>query len=359
MQPSIGSRLVLRLRPTFSSILAADKAFDTDSLRGDISIAVRDTNHDSMTLSIDHLGLISTGFLLPQGDTGLVSILGFSDELGALSRNIDSWSIDLPINASVLYRAVERRRPFRKVDDRYIPEFEIFRGRISGTLVQHIEDVFTFNSGFLSLTYRSGGLGWIKEFELPLTGLGIALLKPPAENAAQFRLRVQPIGFKSNPLDPSPTGISAVRTQLQSAADVWRGCGIEIEPQPFQVLLDRARKESQDPLFIRGNKDPEPFTLEIYFVENELADGGGSAISCGSALATIVVSDKSTDKPNLIAHEIGHILNGIHPTDKLNPGEWLGDQNSVLEPFGGPATPSPISGSNCVHARSAVLAVIS
>jgi len=358
MEFTSGTRLLLSPNVSHAKILSrGDASIGESRLRGDISLIAHTTDRGKACFSIEHLGLITEGISLDEGETGILSILEIAHQVGNSTENADgSTTINIPVRASVLYRAIENNLPLTKVNDRYIPQYELFYGSLTGIIEEHQDGInFAFSSGALLLSYQEGGLGWLKKLRVPLDRRKVIKLKNTGDQSS-FSLRVQPIGFKESSSDPLPTG-KEWKTQLQKARTLWQKCGIDLEFQEITYIVSSKRKISLDPIIIRGDIDPEPFTLEVYFAASELADGGGDALSCGSALAAIVVSDKSTSNQNLVAHEVGHILCGIHPTDDLTLGTWRGDTDSVLEPMGGPTNPKAISENNCTYAKTAALTV--
>jgi hypothetical protein len=367
---SIGSRLLVQIGEQSSSLCSTNRArfaelaegpVKSSTLRGDFLLTAGDRFEDSIAISLRHLGLTSEGIEVSQGQTGSLSILGISGR-GALSKTDGEWVLDMPISASVHYRAIEELLPFDVKDDRYIPRSETFAGRVTGKLeVINPGDSASlrFKDGSsLKLEYSEGGLGWIRNFSVPFQGLTLSLVNPSSEGEAEFKLKVQPIGFKSTDGDPTPSGVQW-SNQLKQAAVVWRRCGVSLEVQNFITVVSATRKTSSDPLVVRGTEDPEAATVEVYFTAAEMADGGGIALSCGSALAAIVVSDQQTDELNLVAHEIGHILNGVHPTDPAAAGEWNGEPGSVMEPVELiPTSLLALGANSCGNAKQAAFEVV-
>jgi hypothetical protein len=370
MSFSTGSRLLVQIGEQSARLRATDRArfaesaegpVVSSSLRGDFLLIAGNRFVDSVAISLRHLGLTSEGITVPQGQTGPLSLLGLSGQ-GSLSKAGEEWAMEMPVSASVQYKAIEELLPFDVQDDRYIPKSETFGGQVTGKL-EEVDPgdgtVLRFKPGSaLNLEYSEGGLGWIRNLSIPLDGLTLALVTPGPADQAEFKLRVRPIGFKVNDADPAPSGASW-RAQLDQATAIWRHCGILLDVQDFKPVVSPSRKNDSLPLNVRGSADPEVGTVEIYFTAAQLPDGGGVAFNCGSSLAAIVVSDHQAADLNLVAHEIGHILNGLHPTDPAVPGEWRGEPGSVMEPGAlRPANLAALGANSCSNAKQAAFAVV-
>jgi len=102
---------------------------------------------------------------------------------------------------------------------------------------------------------------------------------------------------------------------------------------------------SKDVVLLRGvipEDDAEPDVVEVILVNNDLAaEGGGASFSCTTALARIVMSNGNNGNPNLLAHEIGHVLGGLHPGDSQEEGFWVPEVGTVLDPSRSSHVPNP------------------
>lgn len=304
-------------------------------LQGTISLKVQGVEGGALGLIIEQLGLYGPGVATEHGPTGTMSITGipsYGSPLDPLAAN--QWKIDLPLSASVLYEAVERLRGFEKSTDRLIPATETFSGSLRGVLREsaRVPDNFFFE-GSLSLDYQSGGLGWIRHLDLPFASSQFLRVPAPSLGAELYRLRVQAVGFSDDPGDPSPSGQGVWWQQFQRAAAVWGDFGVQLDlvENRLHVVKNPALKMETDPKKIRlGWTNPDKDVVEFFFSSGELSDGGGITLSCGSALASVVLTDQQPH-PDLLAHEIGHVLNGVHPGAKPYPGEWVGEPGSIME----------------------------
>jgi len=89
--------------------------------------------------------------------------------------------------------------------------------------------------------------------------------------------------------------------------------------------------------------------IDVIFVDNPLVDvGGGNTFGGGSDQAMVVLTD-SDQNPNLLAHELGHVLNMVHPqTNKA--GFFTADPRTVLET--GNPNPPRNTVHNCLNAEN-------
>jgi len=315
-------------------------------------------------LSIEHLGFVGPGTVVEgRGPTGLISVLGIPNEGGGMisDKGEDTAFVNIAMKALVLYEAVDKRLGFRQKDDRFLSFVEAFTGSLHGSVrsAGGSTEELIVEQGSLNLSYQTGGLGWIRDLAIPLDGLVVSRLhSSPGIIKPRFGLRVRPVGFKISKDDPTPSG-SSWEPQLRQAVEIWNHCGIRLDVQEIEYIVDKNLKFSMDVREMRqGWKDPDARTIEVYFSTSDLPDGGGQSVSCGMGSAAIAVTDNNKDLPRLVAHEIGHILNGIHPTDPQGAGEWNGNQDSVLEPLGGPKRLTLLGPDKCGRARNAVLEIL-
>jgi hypothetical protein len=341
---SKGSRFLLRVDPSRDfDVFQRSGGLQLD---GDISLVAADQHPEpekGFSISLEHIGLIGPGTVVPgKGPTGAVSVLGIAgtDE-GIISDEADGVAfVSIPLRALVLYDAIDEQRGFTKKDDRLLSFVETFSGRLQGSIRSTGDAIeqLAFEQGSLILGYEDGGLGWIRDIAIPLDGNRVSRLRPAQDvSEPKFTLRIRPVGFKASCDDPKPSGSSA-KAQLDEAFKIWKDCGVELDIQEIQYVVNKDLKKGTSVEDMRNVfDDPIRRTIEIFFsASDQFPDGGGQSVSCGMAQAAIAVTDNSKELPHLVAHEIGHILNGIHPTDTVAVyGEWNGDDGSVLEPFGG------------------------
>jgi len=340
--------------------------FERVQLEGGISLVAGEEQAPGkgFELSVEHLGLVGPGtFVQGKGPTGPISVLGIDGKEGDISDEAEGVSfVSIPIRALVLYDAVDELRGFQKKGDRLLSFVETFVGQLQGSIrrVEGPTADLAFDQGSLVLSYKGGGLGWIRDLAISLDGFSVSRLRPSHDLLQpQFRLRIRPVGFKTSCDDETPSGASA-RIQLDEAVKIWRNCGIDLDVQETIYVVNPDLKFGTDVQEMRrGWRDSDLRTIEVFFsASSEMPDGGGQSVSCGMANAAIAVTDDSKELPRLVAHEIGHILNGIHPADPAKDGEWNGPRDSVLEPSGGPDQLVVLGNDKCEMARNAALAIL-
>jgi len=122
---------------------------------------------------------------------------------------------------------------------------------------------------------------------------------------------------------------------------VWnKGC-IDINIRPTVFIDDPTLKTSSDLTAIRAAfTDADPNVIEVFFVQNVLtAVGGGQAGAIGVASCKPVIAEPNGGNPVLVSHELGHVLNLLHPGLGSNS-----DPGTVMQPTGS----AMIAGTNLV-----------
>ena len=124
----------------------------------------------------------------------------------------------------------------------------------------------------------------------------------------------QPVGFRSSATDPSSSGGTAA-AQFATAAAVWNKACVSVVPRPMVFITNATLKTSSDVAAIRASyTDPDPDAIEVFFVANALAaQGGGTAGGIGLASCKPVIAEPNGGNPVLLAHELGHVFNLLHP----------------------------------------------
>lgn len=181
----------------------------------------------------------------------------------------------------------------------------------------------------------------------------------PQAICSQRTLWMQRVFFSDNAVQ---TGDSS-QQQMDSAEIIWgKACLAIAESDEPQTIANAGLAQSSAIATICAAAAPPVGVIPIFFVDNDLAnDGGGATILPGTPLARVVVSDHIlgddgfgtlSTNPALLAHELGHVLGGVHPNELPQITEWLGAMPSILEASGIPwqmaSDRNPLE--NCVHA---------
>jgi len=359
------SNLILQLGESTT----IDNAARSSPFGGEVSF-VAHTDSSGTALEVEHLGIYGAGVTTDSGETGKLSIMGISGR-GGLALNRKRWDCTTAIRAQVLYRAIERKKGFTQVEPgRYQPDFALYTGQIRLVLKEYTEDgqhEMEVSSGALELVHEGGGLGWLQSINMPLVGSSMWIAKafpsdaaPPCMvdcQAVRRQLKMKPVFVSEGP-DPGQRARRLWSSQFSNAKRIWSRCCIDLIEQEEFIVVDSVLKNSANPIAIqRSFEDPAPDVIEIFLVDGELPNGGGTTFSGGSSLAKIVITERSSGNPHLLAHEVGHVLGGLHPGNRPSPPSWLADSDTVLEPSGLPNKPNPGTNTlrNCRRANNAAL----
>jgi hypothetical protein len=149
------------------------------------------------------------------------------------------------------------------------------------------------------------------------------------------RLILQPVGFRDSATDPSPSG-STSAAQLGTAQTVWNKACIDLDIRSTVLITNSTLKTSSNLTDIRNAyTDSDPNVIEVFFVANALSGtGGGNAGAIGVASCKPVIAEPNGGNPVLTAHELGHVLNLLHPGVGSNS-----DAGTVMAPTGSAMAP--------------------
>ena len=146
---------------------------------------------------------------------------------------------------------------------------------------------------------------------------------------------LQPLFFKANAADPSPTGGSWPGRFNQTNA-IWGKLGVTFNELASITLVDATNKTA-------GSTRPERDTtralrsgsgVEVFVVDNDLPQNGGATTTGGgSAAAKVLMSDRGTSN-TLLAHELGHVLGLGHNGTNSDPG-------TIMDTTGSHSTANP------------------
>ena len=158
-------------------------------------------------------------------------------------------------------------------------------------------------------------------------------------------LHIQPVVFTKR---GAITGRDLVR-QLESARTVWnKACFTLVQDAKHSITNQAKLFDSDNVTDIMSCYTAPNGVIPVFFVASNVAGwGGGATTDRGTRFAKVVVSDNVTrmedgerrDNPNLLAHEMGHVLGGRDPNE--SSGGWEAHLHTVMHPGGAPWRPIP------------------
>lgn len=369
-QLSAGKSYLLKIDQG-GSFATVDGPEELGKIRGELRLLVGQAEKGRIEVYLPQFGLVGPGISLRGEKSGRLSVRGLGGT-GHISFRKEQWVLKLDFKAEFLYELIGRKLGYIQVaEDVFNAPVEKFQGRITGIIEPKEEPSGLFLSeGRIHLVYQEGGLGLIRSLLIFLERMPFARLggkgrsskevNPAANNPChpdlevnRRTLRIQPVGFRSSSTDANPTGTSAAR-QFNAANAIWGKCCIQFDVQPIHLITDATMKTSSNTGAIRDSyTDQDSNTIEVFFVDNNLANvGGGVCYSGNTALAKVVISDNNVGNDNLLAHELGHALSLLHPTSPSAPSWWVGDEGTVLVPTGSATIANPDENThwNCINA---------
>lgn len=366
---SAGRNLLLRLGSQSSGVSGSGQ----QNFRGDLSVWPMELGNQRVQFDLTWFGMACKSISTAYGPTGRISISGISGVGELLHLPGGKWSLDMDFSADVLYDAIENVLGLKETDPGlFEPPTERFRGRLRASLAEEDDQADPRGSGLrvlssdLELTYVEGGLGWISNIRLPssTTPPLAALSRAPAPGCPMGRkserraLMLRPFAFRDGPDDALHSGTSW-NGQLNAAQAIWGSCCLQVGSEPLRFIDDANLKTSSDSERIRQAlpAGSDLAGIEVFLVNGIPSNGGGSTSSPGHLQAKVVMTNRNSGNPNLLAHELGHVLAGRHPGGSTASNLWTADPGTVLEPSNSPSSPNPSRNTlnNCRQARNPAL----
>lgn len=327
-------------------------------IRGEAVIVAHGDHETTRGLHLDRFGLAAAGVEARKSYTGVITVRGLS-ALGAvrLGRRADMVRVD--VDCDVNYESLDRAQG-REVDKGcyYTPATEPAAAVIEGRCVA-LGRRLRLDAARIHVTCASGGFEEIVAIEVLLKRAMLTPMPTPdviyrfdeqgewapsadsntdgnvCISSLRRQLIVQPVGFRSSATDPAPSGGTSA-AQLATAQTVWgKGC-IDLVVRPTMTLTNATLKTSSNLTDIRNAyTDSDPNVIEVFFVSNPLSStGGGNAGAIGVASCKPVIAEPNGGNPVLISHELGHVLNLLHPGVGSNsdPGTVMAPTGSAMAP---------------------------
>jgi hypothetical protein len=353
MEP--GNYLVIKLR-CHIQCAKFDQSF-TSSLQGELKLKVEKSSAHGATFKLLRLGLYGPGF----ETSGPISLRGRNGRGTLIGRHLK-----VVFNAGLTYIALEQHQYVPNPEAHHFGATrELFSGELQVDFQGPISQAeWPVGLRRLSLVEQEQDLGLIDAItsEGPviagtarLFNLNAALSCSPELRCFRRRLRLRAVFFQDNLSDP-PTG-SHWPIHRDAAARIWSKCGILLEETtPPVIIPDPILKQGLNPFaVVFSHWDQDGIILVFYVAGN--ATGSGWTFGDGAAFARTIISDQVTGNINVLAHELGHILDGDDFGGASTTTTWTGEQCTVLVANGSFTVPNFDRNSlhNCQYAHNDAL----
>lgn len=323
-------------------------------VRGEAILLIHGDHETRRGVSLSRFGFTGASVRAGSGKTGVITVIG-TGGTGIFKPAESSARVEL--DCTINYESLDAARHKNTTGAcYYIPATDPCSAVLEGKLVTRGKTT-TLSDARIRVACAAGQF---EEIQYIVIDLGKATLRPLAAPRTHSRERkpgttnddsnaddnvcvqvnkqrliVQPVGFRANAADATPSGSTAA-AQLSTAQAVWGKCCIEIQINPIVTITDATLKTSPDVTAIRASfTDPDPNVIEVFFVQNPLAaQGGGTAGGIGVGSCKPVNAEPNAGNPVLVSHELGHVLGLLHPGGGSNS-----DANTVMTPTGGANNP--------------------
>jgi hypothetical protein len=309
-------------------------------------------------LHLERFGLAASGVEARKAHTGVITVRGLSSA-GAVTLGQKSDAFRVDAACDINYESLDRAHGIET--DKgcyYVPATEpaaaviearatVERGRIrldrtrihvacAAGRFEEIVAIEVLLKGAVLTEYR----GHVVHYRFDKAGEWVPSQDANSDSnvcvgTTRRRLTLQPVGFRDSATDPSPSG-STSAAQLGIAQTVWNKACIDVDIRPTVLITNSTLKTSSNLSDIRNAyTDSDPNVIEVFFVANALsATGGGNAGAIGVASCKPVIAEPNGGNPVLTAHELGHVLNLLHPGAGSNS-----DAGTVMAPTGSAMAP--------------------
>jgi hypothetical protein len=285
---------------------------------------------------------------------------------GKLTESPRESSISVGIEARVYQVSPEQAGANLEVGMRELPGLAIFKGRLEGILTAGSEARMAFLRSQLVLSegeLLTGVRGLALQFTpVPVTVLAAEVtvdrrgMRTLAPAPVTQGLWLQPVQFGADPKQHLEATGRFWKSQHDNAVTIWGKCCIRIMAKDCYTCVDNALRSSTDPdalLACLPADLQKPNVIPVFMLDLDLTnDSGGHTYPAGTGADVILLSAESKGNPAMLAHEIGHALNGEHPARDNRPcvkhkGKWQADPCTVLRPSGSASRPCTTLNSDC------------
>ena len=398
-----GDRFVLKINHPVD--FQGEAESDSGHVVGEMELRIDYPMDQGAYVSVTRLGASGVGAKFDDFDMGMFGFYAV-DGSGTVARQDDLWHIDVDMQAETIYERLSLTYDIEQVnEDRFRSRRETFNAYVSGE-AQFLrspshDEGNAISSLHMELNYEAGGFGNLRSIQLNLNdasfvraftyGLpgageefvhhGMAEDGDPADDGFDAEegdeieqsdtwrsIMIQPVHWQAHADDPDPTG-GAIDEQIRSADAIWNKACIGIKGFAPLTLTDSDLKTSSSAGALwRALADHyaaegatwHPQTVILFVVSNDLSRTNGAyTIDEDTPLAKIVFSNDTANE-NLLAHEIGHILAGLHPSSGTPPdGFWFGEPRTVMDIVSaGDNTPERNTFHNCSNVGGPLLRTI-
>ncbi|HVT60347.1 MAG TPA: hypothetical protein VHR45_18385 [Thermoanaerobaculia bacterium] len=342
--------------------VALDAAPEGAPVRGELALLVKTLSPDGAEAGVEMrwFRLYSSRPDGTRDEESGIYILGVRGG-GKLMQSSAEASLSFDLEARVYQAAPARAAAdLEERPEEEAPGFAIFKGRLEGSLAPGTDVSLSFQQSHLALSdgrLLSGVRGLALQFApatptvlSPATVLDLEGRRVSAAASIEHSLRLQPVQFAAYGQRPATGRFWDL--QYKAAVNIWGKCCIRILAENLCTCANSGLRSSTNTrMLLQCLPALKAHVVPVFMVDRSLGDSGGQR---DPATGVIVLSGDCKGNPALLAHEIGHVLNGKHPlasharcTGKDKYGFWQADPCTVLNPSGSAMRPCPELNSDC------------
>jgi hypothetical protein len=326
--------------------------------RGEAVFVVRGDHEKARGFFLDRFGLVASGVEARKTHTGVITVRGLSS-VGAVTLGQKADSFRVEAACDINYESLDRAHGIET--DKgcyYLPATEPASAVLEARAVVERGRI-RLDRTRIHVACAAGRFEEVVAIEVLLKGAVLTEHRGPDvhyhfDKAGEWapssdansddnvcigttrrRLIIQPVGFRDSATDPSPSG-STSAAQLGTAQTVWNKACIDLDIRSTVLITNSTLKTSSNLTDIRNAyTDSDPNVIEVFFVANALSStGGGNAGAIGVASCKPVIAEPNGGNPVLTSHELGHVLNLLHPGTGSNsdPGTVMAPTGSAMVP---------------------------
>lgn len=288
----------------------------SDLVEGELALQVGEIARDGVQVSVAWLGLSSLGGedRAWKEEIGRLSVGAISAGRGTLHETRDGLGLDLAFGAGLSRSAALAVRDASRTDGDVGPSpRDPYRVEVEATITgEPGAKNWRCTTNSFVFTPSPDSSARLGRWTLDAEGNVLRVL----DRRPRRRLTVRCVQLSAQKNCSDSTGL-LWGDQLAAAQPIWNECGIEVtaHPEPLH-LIEGELMVTSDVNAVYTRLKGLRRVIDVAFVRSELAEkGGGYTFGGGTANAAVVLSDVAAAKnPNLLAHELGHVLNLCHPS---------------------------------------------